>query len=176
MPICYRGGRVPSKSTSDCPVCRTPELNELLAKAIGHLSEHGFVVLARDSELERHPKWERVQWGDTIPAGQPYRYEFRTGVHSSEKWQITIVEQGESKPFTVESDHPYYVDSTWEPLKIPTATGSVIRAEFDGRITFYGKAPERDRWVVLGSNHPGKLFDIGVLHVLEVVFDRGAER
>lgn len=65
----------------------------------------------------RHPKWQRVEPGYVIPAGQPYRVE---------RWDTTFgpraSEYVDDKPHEVRPrDYPVFIDSSWKPpLVLPT--------------------------------------------------------
>jgi hypothetical protein len=63
---------------------------------------------------DRHPKWQRVEPGTVIPAGQPYRVEQVTCNYEfpGKRSDMTV-------PFYRGST--YFVDSSWKPpLELPT--------------------------------------------------------
>jgi hypothetical protein len=70
---------------------------------------------------DRHPKWQRVEPGTVIPAGQPYRVEYSKGDAPSsieaQEYQSRPVEW--MIPLT--TSVVWFVDSSWKPLlDLPT--------------------------------------------------------
>lgn len=58
---------------------------------------------------DRHPKWQRVEPGTVIPAGQPYRIEYQSP-------GLTAGEYVPTRPETVDGRYGgWFVDSSWKP-------------------------------------------------------------
>lgn len=70
---------------------------------------------------DRHPKWQRVEPGHVIPAGQPMRYEYPGS--DIDAWEQTSVGRVE-----VTSHGAWFVDSSWRPpLNLPeTPTWGIV--------------------------------------------------
>lgn len=69
---------------------------------------------------ERHMKWREVEPGYVIPAGQPYRIEWprRGGVHPDELLASERV--CDHHTMTAFQGYGWFVDSSWDPLDLPT--------------------------------------------------------
>ena len=65
---------------------------------------------------DRHPKWQRVEPGTVIPAGQPYRVEHHHGSPYAQEFIWPMSEQRLDLP-----ERDYFIDSSWKPpLVLPT--------------------------------------------------------
>jgi hypothetical protein len=83
---------------------------------------------------DRHPKWQRVEPGTVIPAGQPYRVEYPQDGHLAGEYVSSAdrVAEGSESIFHTEG-HEWFVDSSWRPpLELPTTPtwGMVITDGF----------------------------------------------
>lgn len=58
-------------------------------------------------------KWQRVDVGHLIPAGQPYLYEFVED--SPGRHGVQRAEYVSDSPVVARPGYPVYVDSTWRP-------------------------------------------------------------
>jgi hypothetical protein len=77
----------------------------------------------------RHMKWQRVEGGHEIPAGQPYRIEFAgTPASAHERVHHSVV---------IAADyHDWFVDASWRPSpKLPqTPTWGILVHKKHGRM------------------------------------------
>lgn len=85
--------------------------------------------------MERHEKWQKVEAGTVIPAGQPYRIEPR-----DPEMDIRERRTGNSIQWTFQpanDNYEYFFDSLWRPpLELPTEPtwGIVVRRNKHGAI------------------------------------------
>lgn len=80
---------------------------------------------------DRHPKWQRVERGTVIPAGQPYRLEWNHGVRAG--CRATELVTTTDYPVGGEAGS-VFVDSSWRPpLELPTEPTWGIAVHSDGR-------------------------------------------
>jgi hypothetical protein len=81
----------------------------------------------------RHPKWQRVEPGTVIPAGQPYRIEWDATTGETATEYASEFEQAVNPS---RHETRWLVDSSWRPpLELPTEPtwGIVVRAS-DGHL------------------------------------------
>jgi hypothetical protein len=99
-------------------------------------------------DAPRAPKWQRVEPGTVIPAGQPYRVEYKEPT-LIQPLAIEYVGQAASWPVELEvntGECAVFVDSSWRPpLELPTVR-SLILAEVDDRYT-------EDKVLLTGPHH-----------------------
>lgn len=119
----------------------------------------------------RHPRWQRVEPGTVIPAGQPYRVEYPTAVG------VNARECTDGSRQIVDSEYPsdaYFVDSSWRPpLDLPTDL-SVIRAVMPGEKPFLLTGPyPGDYW----TDQQGGIFRQAEKHLIscEVLWTVGPD-
>jgi len=82
----------------------------------------------------RHEKWQPVEPGHVIPAGQPYRIEYCTGERPQ-----SIETQADTDRIANKHDehsdarHEWFIDSSWRPpLELPTEPTWGIAVTDDG--------------------------------------------
>jgi hypothetical protein len=93
---------------------------------------------------DRHPKWQRVEPGTVIPAGQPYRIEFANDSPCTSTEWIQVGFAREAEGDDVEA---WFVDSSWRPpLELPTEPTWGIAVRRDER-------PDKGAGDVLGIGH-----------------------
>lgn len=86
---------------------------------------------------DRHAKWQRVEPGTVVPAGQPFRAE-----HGWREIGTVATESIQPSPYELPpySDAEWFVDSSWKPPLVLPTEPCVIRAKlkFGGTRVLFG--------------------------------------
>jgi hypothetical protein len=117
----------------------------------------------------RHPKWQRVEPGHVIPAGQPYRIEWSDATAD----KLLASERLTDHNILALQMGSWFVDSSWRPpLVLPTTPGSVIEATRHGSKHLWWMTKSGKVW----ANDIYQLSEDGSdLTVHRILFDAGAE-